>query len=88
MKDNGPAPDTQMLYKYLRVFGGVSVPHASATNFGTDWRDSDPEVEPAVEIYQGDRQSYERAGGAARGRTRKMPSAGWRPAGVCNGRAG
>jgi hypothetical protein len=54
------APDTQMLYRYLRAFGGVSIPHASATNLGTDWRDNDPDAEPAVEIYQGDRQSYER----------------------------
>ncbi len=26
---------------------------------GTDWRDNDPQVEPVVEIYQGDRQNYE-----------------------------
>ncbi len=54
-----PSPDTQMLYKYLHQLGGISVPHTPATDMGTDWRDSDPEVEPAVEIYQGDRQSYE-----------------------------
>ncbi len=53
------APDTQMLYKYLRQFGGVSIPATSATDLGTDWRDSDPAVEPAVEIYEGYRQSYE-----------------------------
>ena len=60
-----PAPDTQMLYKYLRAFGGVSVPHTSAPTMGTDWRDNDPAVEPVVEIYQGGRQSYEKEGGPA-----------------------
>jgi hypothetical protein len=58
-----PAPDTQMLYRYLKALGGVSVPGNSATDLGTDWRDHDPEVEPAVEIYQGYRQSYEREDG-------------------------
>jgi hypothetical protein len=55
-----PAPDTQMFYKYLRAFGGISVPGTSATDLGTDWRDHDAEAEPDVEIYQGDRQSYEK----------------------------
>ncbi|HEX4950562.1 MAG TPA: hypothetical protein VFZ34_28100 [Blastocatellia bacterium] len=55
----GNAPDTQMLYKYLRQFNGIVASHTSATNMGTDWRDNDPLVEPIVEIYQGDRQNYE-----------------------------
>jgi hypothetical protein len=55
----GPSPDVQMLYKYLRAFGGISVPYAPATDLGSDWRDNDAEVESAVEIYQGNRQSYE-----------------------------
>jgi hypothetical protein len=29
---------------------------------GTDWSDNDPEVEPLVEIFQGDRYSYEQPG--------------------------
>ena len=36
----GPAPDTLMLYSYLRQFGGVVAAHSSATNMGTDWRSS------------------------------------------------
>ena len=55
-----PAPDTQLFYKYLRAFGGISIPHTTATDMGTDWRDSDVDVEPDVEIYDGFRQSYER----------------------------
>jgi len=51
-----------MLYSYLHFFGGLSAPHTSATDQGTDWRNSDPQVEPFVEIYQGDRQDYEMAG--------------------------
>jgi hypothetical protein len=54
-----PAPDTQMLYDYLRRFDGVAASHTSATEMGTDWRNNDPQLEPVVEIYQGDRQNYE-----------------------------
>lgn len=74
-------PDTQLLYKYLRLFGGISVPHTTATNLGTDWRENDPAVETAVEIYDGQRQSYEREDGP---RTAKAGAAinGWRPEGT------
>ncbi len=57
-----PAPDTNMLYAYLHFFGGLSAPHTSATDQGTDWRNNDPAVEPFVEIYQGARQDYEMPG--------------------------
>ena len=50
-----PAPDTNMLYKYLKKFDGVCASHTSVGSMGTDWRDNDPVVEPLVEIYQGDR---------------------------------
>ncbi len=55
----GHAPDTRMLYSYLKFFHGIAASHTSATVMGTDWRDNDPEVEPIVEIYQGITQSYE-----------------------------
>ena len=38
-------------------FDGICASHTSATSMGTDWRDNDPQVEPLVEIYQGDRMS-------------------------------
>jgi hypothetical protein len=57
-----PAPDTNMLYGYLHFFNGITAVHTSATDQGTDWRNNDPAVEPFVEIYQGDRQSYEMPG--------------------------
>ena len=76
-----PAPDTQMLYKYLRVFGGVSIPHSSTTDQGTDWRDSDGSVEPVVEIYQGGRQSYERED-APRASKPEDAIGGWHPLGT------
>ncbi|MEZ5352037.1 MAG: hypothetical protein R2762_05325 [Bryobacteraceae bacterium] len=50
------------LYEYLRKLGGITTSHTSATGAGTDWRDSDPEVEPVVEIYQGYRTNYEGPG--------------------------
>jgi len=57
-----PAPDTTMLYAYLHFYNGITAPHTSATDQGTDWRNNDPQVEPFVEIYQGDRQNYEMPG--------------------------
>ena len=49
-----------MLYDYLKQLGGICASHTSGTGMGTDWRNWDPEVEPMVEIYQGDRNNYER----------------------------
>jgi hypothetical protein len=77
------APDTQMLYKYLRQFNGVCASHTSTTTMGTDWRDNDPVVEPMVEIYQGCRQNYERAG-APRAPIEADAIGGWRPKGFIN----
>lgn len=51
--------DTKLLYRYLAQFGGITAAHTCATDQGTDWRDNDPNLEPIVEIYQGDRLSYE-----------------------------
>ena len=78
-----PAPDTQMLYRYLRHFDGICASHTSATDMGTDWRDNDPVVEPFVEIYQGARQNYERPG-APRAPTEKDAIGGWEPKGFVN----
>jgi hypothetical protein len=74
------APDTQMLYAYLKAFNGVTAAHTSGTLMGTDWRDNDPLVEPAVEIYQGDRQNYEMPD-APRAMTEKDAIGGYRPKG-------
>ena len=75
-----PAPDTQMLYDYLRKFNGIAAVHTSGTNMGTDWRDNDPAVEPFVEIYQGDRQNYETPD-APRSNSGDDSIGGWRPLG-------
>jgi hypothetical protein len=75
-----PAPDTNMLYAYLKFFDGLSAPHTSATDQGTDWRNNDPQVEPFVEIYQGARQDYEMAG-APRANTASDSIAGYEAAG-------
>ena len=54
---------TKELYAYLKENNGIAISHTSATSsMGTDWRDNDPEVEPLVEIYQGDRTSAEYEG--------------------------
>jgi hypothetical protein len=77
------APDTLMFYRYLKQFRGIVASHTSGTNMGTDWRDNDPEAEPAVEIYQGDRQNYEMPG-APRANTEDDSIGGWRPKGFVN----
>ena len=75
-----PAPDTQMLYRYMRQYHAVAASHTSGTGMGTDWRDNDPLLEPAVEIYQGERQSYEMPG-APRSMTADYAIGGYRPLG-------
>lgn len=74
------APDTQMLYSYAKFFNGIVASHTSGTLMGTDWRDNDPLVEPVVEIFQGDRQSYEMPD-APRSNNEKDSIGGWRPKG-------
>ncbi len=68
--------DTKMLYEEIRRTGGLAISHTSATNMGTDWRDNDPELEPVVEIFQGDRYSYECAGCPFADKGDNYPSAG------------
>jgi hypothetical protein len=80
------ADDTKMLYRYLKELNGLCASHTSATSMGTDWRDNDPDVEPVVEIYQGDRMSYEMPNAPRAGydpKSNKFPPniAGWFPAG-------
>jgi hypothetical protein len=81
--DTGPAKDTQMLYRYLRRFNGIVAAHSSATKMGTDWRNNDPLVETSVEIYQGERQNYERPD-APRANSAKDSIGSWRPKGFVN----
>ena len=80
--DSAPthAPDTQMLYRYLKHFNAIVASHTSGTNMGTDWRDNDLQVEPVVEIYQGDRQNYEIPDGP-RSNSANDSIGGWRPLG-------
>ncbi len=81
--DPKPAPDTNMLYKYLKLFGGVCASHTSVGSMGTDWRNWDAEVEPMVEVYQGARQNYEYPG-CPRCPTENDAIGGWEPAGFIN----
>jgi hypothetical protein len=78
---------------YLKYFGGLCAAHTSATDMGTDWRDNDPEVEPFVEIYQGDRNNYERPDAPRTAVTEakrkqstpdKESLGGWQPKGFVN----
>jgi hypothetical protein len=83
------ADDTKMLYRYLKEMDGICAVHTSATGMGTDWRDNDPKVEPFVEIYQGDRMSYEmedapRAGYDPKSGKKPANIAGWFPKGFIN----
>jgi hypothetical protein len=81
--------DTKMLYRYLNELGGICASHTSATGMGTDWRDNSARLEPVVEIYQGDRMSYEHEGAPRAGydpQSKKLPAnvAGWYPKGFVN----
>jgi hypothetical protein len=89
ISSSAPAPDTTMLYAYLRFFtpNGISAPHTSATDQGTDWRNNDPQVEPFVEIYQGDRQDYEMPG-APRANTSADSISGYESAGYVSNALG
>ena len=71
------------LYAELRRTNGISMPHSSATNQGTDWRDNDPQVEPLIEIYQGYRTSYEYEGAprAATATNKRAQKSGFQPQG-------
>jgi hypothetical protein len=75
--------DTKMLYDYLNELGGICASHTSATSgMGTDWRDNDPKAEPIVEIYQGDRNSYEAFGAPRVPRRASEGIAGFQPYGL------
>jgi hypothetical protein len=81
--------DTKMLYRYLKELGGICASHTSASIMGTDWRDNDPAAEPIVEIYQGERNSYEHEDAPRAGHDPKsgeLPAniGGWYPKGFVN----
>jgi hypothetical protein len=80
--ESGRDLDVQMLYKYLHELGGICAAHTSATTMGTDWRANDPQVEPFVEIYQGDRDSYETLGAPRVAHGSGDAVGGWRPLGM------
>lgn len=71
------------LFAELKRTDGISMPHSSATNQGTDWRDNDPAVEPLIEIYQGYRTSYEYEGAprAATTTNKRAQKSGFQPQG-------
>ncbi|MBM3726598.1 MAG: DUF3604 domain-containing protein [Acidobacteria bacterium] len=77
------ADGAQALYAYLKKYKGIAISHTSASSMGTDWRDNDPEVEPLVEIYQGDRVSAEYEGAPKAAFAKDLASApgGLRPLG-------
>ena len=63
---NGVAEDDMlMLWKQLLSGGeqqAISIPHTTATQMGTDWRYHDEQAERLVEMFQGNRDSYEYLG--------------------------
>ncbi len=71
------------LYDYLKKHDGIAISHTPATRMGTDWRDNDPDVEPLVEIFQGDRVSAEYEGAPLAANSEKSSSqvGGFQPAG-------
>ena len=80
------ANDTLLLFEEVQRMGGVAIAHTSATNMGTDWRFHDPRAAPVVEIFQGDRTSYEWDGAplSAKSPAPQDAPGGYRPAGFVN----
>ena len=74
----------ERFFAYLRKYKGIAMAHTSGTDMGTDWADYDPEVEPIVEIYQSDRNSYECEGcwRSAPTDEKKKQFGGYRPDGM------
>lgn len=74
----------ERFFGYLRKYNAIAMPHTSGTSMGTDWADYDPEVEPVVEIYQSDRNSYECEGcwRAAPADVTKEQFGGYKPEGM------
>ena len=74
----------ERFFAYLRKYKGIAMAHTSGTDMGTDWSDYDPEVEPIVEIYQSDRNSYECEGcwRSAPADEKKKQFGGYRPDGM------
>jgi len=57
--------DTLQLWRQLLDGGrpkAISIPHTPATQMGTDWRYNDERAERLVEMFQGNRDSYEYLG--------------------------
>jgi len=75
--------DARLLYDSIRRTGGIAIPHTTGSNMGTDWRHHDVELGPVVEIFQGDRISYEHPG-APRGprNADDKPIGGWQDSGT------
>lgn len=65
-RENGVAEDDMLgLWKELLSGGeqkAISIPHTTATQMGTDWRYNDEQAERLVEMFQGNRDSYEYLG--------------------------
>ncbi len=75
--------DTKLLYEEIRPLGGLSIPHTPGNGaMGTDWRDNDPNLEPVVEIFQGDRTSYEQMDAPLVGAVDAQPIAPLNPKGM------
>ena len=72
------ADDTLSLWEQLLAGGtpkAISIPHTSATQMGTDWRHNNERAERLVEMFQGNRDSYEYLG-APRGATADLIQVG------------
>ena len=78
-RPNGVAEDDMLeLWEQLLAGGSpkaISIPHTSATQMGTDWRYNDEQAERLVEMFQGNRDSYEYLG-APRGATAESITVG------------
>ena len=82
-EQQGKKRSADAVLPYLRQYNAIAFRHTTATTQGTDWADHNNELEPMVEVYQGDRLAYEHEGGPKAPTADKLYTqrSGYKPAG-------
>jgi hypothetical protein len=57
-----PRNEVEYFWDYVRDEEVISIPHTSASSMGNQWLYNNEDIERVVEIFQGDRLSYEHVG--------------------------
>jgi hypothetical protein len=82
-EQQGKVRSADAVWPYLRRYNALAFRHTIATDQGTDWKDHNNELEPLVEVYQGNRNNYEHEGAPKAATAEKLclQRSGYQPAG-------